>query len=123
MDSGVAVEPLARQSAITALAVSPPRRSSRCPGTNKSFYLTALSHKPLKALAFPEGDVFALQFSRDGGLLLAGGGVGGMSGKVVAFEWQRASAFLKLATNRTSFWRWRFRPTPAWLLWVDPAVA
>jgi hypothetical protein len=40
----------------------------------------------LKAFPFPEGDVSALRFSRDGKLLIAGGGVGGASGKVVGFE-------------------------------------
>jgi hypothetical protein len=40
----------------------------------------------LSAFPFPEGDVFALRFSRDGEMLLAGGGTGGESGKVVAFD-------------------------------------
>jgi hypothetical protein len=47
------------------------------------------------ALAFPEGDVFALRFSSDGRLLLTAGGVGAVSGKAVLFDtrtWARVSA-------------------------------
>jgi WD40 repeat protein len=47
----------------------------------------------LGALSFPEGEVHVLRFSRDGRVLLAGGGIGGQSGKVVGFDtgsWQRA---------------------------------
>lgn len=38
------------------------------------------------ALNFPEGDVLALKFSIDGELLVAAGGVGGLSGSVVAWD-------------------------------------
>ena len=41
-------------------------------------------------LPFPEGDVTTLQFSRNAKLLLAGGGIGGRSGRVVL--WDVASA-------------------------------
>lgn len=38
------------------------------------------------ALAFPEGIPYVLKFSRDGSMLLAGGGNGAQSGKVVLFD-------------------------------------
>ena len=38
------------------------------------------------ALAFPEGIPYVLRFSRDGSILLAGGGYGAQSGKVVLFD-------------------------------------
>ncbi len=82
----VAVEPLARPTPITALAASPSAPLIAVPGHKQVVLFDQTSQKPIKALAFPEGDVFALQFSHDGSLLLAGGGVGGASGKVVAFN-------------------------------------
>jgi WD40 repeat protein len=82
----VAVEPLARPIPITALAASPAAPLIAVPGHKQVVLFDQASQKPVKALAFPEGDVFALQFSRDGSLLLAGGGAGGASGKVVAFN-------------------------------------
>ncbi len=40
----------------------------------------------LGVLPFPEGLPYVLQFSRNGGVLLAGGGMGAKSGKVVLFD-------------------------------------
>src|SRR5262245_37831588 len=85
MNAFASVEPLARSAPITALAISPTAPLVAVSGRKQVVLFEGASEKPAKALAFPEGDVFALQFSRDGSLLLAGGGVGGMSGKVVAF--------------------------------------
>jgi hypothetical protein len=90
--SGAAVESLRRATAITALAASPTSPLAAVSG-NKQVVLFSCSNEPsesgvmpLQALPFPEGDVFALRFSRDGELLVAGGGVGGASGKVVVYE-------------------------------------
>ncbi|MFQ3593049.1 MAG: c-type cytochrome domain-containing protein [Gemmataceae bacterium] len=82
---------LPRATPITALAASP-----RADLLAISGYKQALIYESGKlrgALAFPEGEVHVLRFSRDGSLLLVGGGIGGQSGKVVAFEtrtWKRA---------------------------------
>ncbi len=38
------------------------------------------------ALDFPEGDVFAIRFTQDGTRLIAGGGMGGLSGVIVAWD-------------------------------------
>jgi hypothetical protein len=89
---GVEIEPLRRATAITALAVSPKSPLVAVSGRKQvvMFQWTDRIHTgdktALQAFPFPEGDVFALRFSRDGALLLAGGGVGGESGKVVGFE-------------------------------------
>ena len=40
----------------------------------------------LSGLAFPEGTVHSIKFSRDGSLLVVAGGVGAQSGKVVIFD-------------------------------------
>ncbi len=92
LPAGAAIEPLRRATAITALAVSPKSPLVAVSGHHQVvlFQWTEKmqsAEKPQStALAYPEGDVFALRFSRDGTLLLAGGGVGGQSGKVVGFE-------------------------------------
>ena len=71
---------------FTALAVSPTQPLLAVSGRKQVVLFDAVSRTPLDALAFPEGEVFALQFSRDGKLLFAGGGVGGLSGKVVVYD-------------------------------------
>ncbi|MFG0297314.1 MAG: c-type cytochrome domain-containing protein, partial [Maioricimonas sp. JB045] len=72
--------------AVTALAVSPWASLAAVSGHQQvSLYNTAtLEH--LGTLAFPEGQPHILKFSRNGSLLLVGGGRGGASGKVVVFD-------------------------------------
>src|SRR5262249_53522561 len=84
--------PLPRLTPVTALAVSPAAPLAAVPGRRQILLFDLVSGNPLGALAFPEGEVHTLRFSRDGTVLLAGGGVGGQSGKVVGFEtgsWKR----------------------------------
>jgi mono/diheme cytochrome c family protein len=90
--AGVAIEPLRRATAITALAVNPKTPLVAVSGHRQVVLfqwnekLPAADETRFEAFPFPEGDVFALRFTRDGELLLAGGGVGGQSGKVVGFN-------------------------------------
>jgi hypothetical protein len=92
LSSGVVVEPLRRATAVTALAASPKSPLVAVSGNKQVVLFSCSDGQPesgataLRALPFPEGDVCALRFSRDGGLLVAGGGVGGASGKAVVFE-------------------------------------
>jgi len=82
---------LPRATAITALAASPHAELLAVSGHKQALLFEAGKLKG--ALGFPEGQVYALRFSRDGSLLLVGGGIGGQSGTVVAFEthtWKRA---------------------------------
>src|SRR5262245_14821567 len=72
----VGVESLARSAPVTALAVSPIAPLVAVSGRKQVVLFEGSSQRPSKALAFPEGDIFVLQFSRGGDLLLAGGGVG-----------------------------------------------
>jgi mono/diheme cytochrome c family protein len=84
--------PLARPTPVTALAVSPAAPLAAVPGRRQILLYELPSGKLFGALPFPEGEVHALRFSRDGTVLLVGGGVGGQSGKVVGFEagsWKR----------------------------------
>ncbi len=83
---GVPIDPLRRATPITALAISPTAPLLAVSGRKQVVCFNLTDRTPLKAFAFPEGDVFALRFSHDGEVLVAGGGVGGLSGKVVGFE-------------------------------------
>jgi hypothetical protein len=88
-----AATPLGRATAVTALAVSPTAPLAAVAGRRQVLIFDLSGPKLLGGLPFPEGEVHVLKFSRDGRLLLAGGGVGGASGKVVGFNvegWQRA---------------------------------
>jgi hypothetical protein len=84
-----------RASAISALAVSPVAPIAVVSGHRQILVFDLDGGKLLGALRFPEGDVFSLKFSRDGQTLLAAGGIGAESGKVVLYQtktWARASA-------------------------------
>jgi hypothetical protein len=80
--------------AISALAVSPVAPLAAVSG-HRQVFVFDLEEKKLKgALRFPEGDVFALRFSKDGQRLLVAGGQGAQSGKAVLFQtgtWARES--------------------------------
>ncbi|MFG0335239.1 MAG: c-type cytochrome domain-containing protein [Maioricimonas sp. JB049] len=72
--------------AVTALAVSPWAPLAAVSGHQQvSLYNTAkLEH--LGTLPFPEGQPHIIKFSRNGSLVLVGGGRGGASGKVIVFD-------------------------------------
>jgi WD40 repeat protein len=78
--------PTARPTAVTALAVSPWAPLLAVAGPHEVVLLDADSLAPLGALSFPHGQVNVLKFSRNGQLLLAGGGRGGKSGKVAVWN-------------------------------------
>jgi WD40 repeat protein len=88
-----AIQPLTRPSAITAIAISPTQPLAALPGQKQILIYDLLAEKLLGGIPFPEGEVHCLKFSRDGQILLAGGGIGGQSGKVVGFQvksWNRS---------------------------------
>jgi WD40 repeat protein/mono/diheme cytochrome c family protein len=90
----VSAEISPHSSAVSALAVSPVAPIAAVSGHRQVLIFDLIEKKLLGALPFPEGDVFALKFSKDGQTLLAGGGVGAESGKVILFhtkDWSRAS--------------------------------
>lgn len=89
MPENLSVEPLAvspRGNAVTALAASPWAPLLAVSG-HKQVLLYNLDDFTLAGvLPFPEGTVHVLRFSRNGSLLLAGGGRGGQSGRAVVFD-------------------------------------
>ncbi len=75
-----------RANAVTALACSP-WPAGRGRRAERSDALTSTDTLDLVGvLPFPEGEANVLKFSGNGGLLLAGGGHGGKSGKVVLWS-------------------------------------
>jgi hypothetical protein len=89
MPQGLPTEPVLvndRPGAIVALAASPWAPLVAI-GQHKQVLLYNTETQSLAAvLPFDEGDVHVLRFSRDGDLLLAGGGRGGQSGRVVVWD-------------------------------------
>jgi WD40 repeat protein len=80
---------------VSALAVSPTAPLAVVAGRKQVLVFDLAANKLLGGVPFPEGEVHALRFSRDGKVLIAGGGVGGQSGTVVGFEvstWKRLFA-------------------------------
>jgi hypothetical protein len=87
---------LPRAVPITALTTSPSAPLAMASGHGQILVFDLAAKKLLGALAFPEGDVFALKVSHDGRSLLAAGGIGAESGKVAVFRtdtWARAGSF------------------------------
>ncbi len=76
----------ARDTAITALAANPWSPLVAVGGQRQVLLYNADTLDLLGILPFPEGTPNVLKFSRNGGLLLAGGGQAGKSGKVVIWS-------------------------------------
>jgi WD40 repeat protein len=76
----------ARPLAITALAASPNGRVAAVGGRGQVLVYDTASLDFRGVLAFPAGDVKTLRFSRNAKLLLAGGGVGAKSGRVMLWD-------------------------------------
>ncbi len=71
---------------ITALAASPWAPLVAVSDHDSIRLLDIEKRSQIGVLAFPEGIPYVLKFSRDGSMLLAGGGYGVQSGKVVLFD-------------------------------------
>ncbi len=75
-----------RPGAVTALAASPWAPLVAVAGQKQVLLYNTDSAELLGVLPFPEGQAHVLKFSRNGTLLLAGGGRAASSGKVVVFD-------------------------------------
>ena len=76
----------ARPSAVTALAASPWAPLVAVAGQKQISLYNSDTAQLLTVLPFPEGVPHVLKFSRNGTLLLAGGGIGAKSGSVVVYD-------------------------------------
>jgi hypothetical protein len=89
MPENVATEPFvpqARPSAVVAMAASPWAPLIAVAGHKQVLLYRTTDYHLAGVLPFPEGLIYVLKFSRNGDLLLAGGGRGGQSGIAVAWD-------------------------------------
>ena len=89
MPVSLATEPVVtspRPNAITALAHSPWAPLAAVAGHKQVLLYNTQTQQLIGVLPFPEGIIEVLKFTLDGDLLLAGGGRGGQSGRVVVWD-------------------------------------
>lgn len=86
----------AQQNAVTAIATSPWAPLVAVGGQRQVLLFRTRPSELLGVLPYPEGEIHALTFSRDGSLLLAGGGQGAAEGKVVVWDVRRGERILKI---------------------------
>ncbi len=89
MPGELSLEPVARTrttNTLTALAASPWAPLVAIGGQKQILLYHTETFEPLGVLPFPEGFPTIIRFSRNGQLLLTGGGLGGKSGKVVLWD-------------------------------------
>ena len=86
----------ARPTTITALAVSPHGEVAAVGGRRQLLLHHIGSLELLGVLPFPEGVVKTVRFTRNGRLLLAGGGEAAKSGRVVVWDVEKASRIAEL---------------------------
>jgi FOG: WD40 repeat len=84
----VALPEPARAQPVTALAASPWAPLLAVSGHERIYLFNLEKRTPAGELPFPEGVPYVLRFSRDGAMLLAGGGRGVQSGRVVLYDVQ-----------------------------------
>ncbi len=78
--------PQAKPAAVVAMATSPWAPLVAVAGHKQVLLYRTTDYHLVGVLPFPEGLIYALKFSRNGDLLLAGGGRGGQSGLAVAWD-------------------------------------
>ncbi|MEC9093494.1 MAG: c-type cytochrome domain-containing protein [Planctomycetota bacterium] len=75
-----------RTTGITAITTSPWAPLTAISGQKQVLIFDSKTRKLKGVLPFPEGTISVLKFSRNGSLLLAGGGRGGSQGKVIVWN-------------------------------------
>ncbi len=99
------------RNAVTALACSPWAPLAAISGHRQITLYHTQTFEVLGVLPFPEGQPQILKFSRNGAMLMAGGGRGGASGKVVVYDVKTGERKAKSATSTTRCWQRTSRPT------------
>ena len=92
----------ARGNAVTALAASPWAPLIAVSGHKQVVLYNMEDLTVAAALPFPEGSVHVLRFSRNGTLLLAAGGRGGQSGRVIVFDVQTGKRVFEVGSEYDS---------------------
>ncbi|RPI81552.1 MAG: hypothetical protein EHM42_10465, partial [Planctomycetaceae bacterium] len=102
MPESLSTEPLVqskRGNAVTALAASPWAPLAAVSGHKQVLLYNLTDFSLAGILPFPEGTVHVLRFSRNGALLLAAGGRGGQSGRVVVYDVTTGSRVFEIGTE------------------------
>ncbi len=89
MPKDLPIEPIVvtrHPAALTALAASPWAPVIAIGGQQQIVLYNSDTLELIGILPYPEGIAYSLKFSANGSLLLAGGGIGAKTGKVVAFD-------------------------------------
>ncbi len=99
---GLRQEPIAwseHGDAVVALAVSPTTPLLAVGLRDEIAFVHLETLAPLGVLAFPEGRVHTLTFSRDGAFLATGGGRGAASGRAVVFDVKTGARLAEVGTE------------------------
>jgi hypothetical protein len=91
-----------RPAALTALAASPWAPVVAVAGQKQVLLYNSDTLDLVGVLPFPEGIPYVLKFSRNGSLLLAGGGRGGKSGRVVVWSVQTGERIFEVGDETDS---------------------
>jgi mono/diheme cytochrome c family protein len=86
-----------RPTAIMAFDVHPTQNLAAVSGDRQAALFNPMTGEFIGALDFPEGEVTAMRFSRDGTLLVVAGGIAGLSGRVVGFDVATGTRVFELA--------------------------
>ena len=92
----------ARANAVTALACSPWAPLAAVGGQRQVLLYNTDNLELVGVLPFPEGEANVLKFSGNGGLLLAGGGHAGKSGKVILWSVKTGERILEAGDENDS---------------------
>jgi hypothetical protein len=90
------VLPNAKPNAVVAMATSPWAPLIAVAGHKQVLLYRSTDQHLVGVLPFPEGTVYSLKFSRNGDLLLAGGGRGGQSGLAVAWDVKKGTRVFEI---------------------------
>jgi WD40 repeat protein len=102
MPENLSTEPVVvtpRGNAVTALATSPWAPLAAVAGHRQVLLYNLEDQTLAGVLPFPEGTIHVLRFSRNGTLLLAGGGRGGQSGRVIVFDVRTGSRVFEIGAE------------------------
>jgi Planctomycete cytochrome C/WD domain, G-beta repeat len=89
-----------KPNAVIALAASPWAPLVAVGGQKQVLLFHGDTMELLGVLPFPYGTPYVLKFSRNGGLLLAGGGRGGQSGKVVVWDVKTGEQIIEVGNEQ-----------------------
>ncbi len=91
-----------RGNAVTALAVNPWSSVAAVSGFQQVSLYDTNTFELLGVLPFPEGTPHIAKFSRNGAMLLVGGGRGGASGRVVVFDVRTGARMMEVGDEYDS---------------------